>query len=95
MIGPLLFNQNIIVRLTYVIVFVIDVMLIRSQCGLRTRAVSEARKAADTVDINMVWLCYKNAIRNCRCRAYHRIGPFLQEEYNLLAGVHCACSVDL
>lgn len=61
-IGPLLFNQNVIVYLMYVIVFVIDFMLIRSRWGLRTRAVGEHPKAADTMGINVSRLRYKNVI---------------------------------
>ena len=49
MIGPLLFDANIIVYLTYVLIVVIDVWLFRTRWGLRTRAVGEHPKAADTV----------------------------------------------
>ena len=52
-IGPLLFDQNIIVYLTYVLVFAVDVLLFRTRWGLRTRAVGEHPKAADTVGINV------------------------------------------
>lgn len=61
-IGSLLFNQTIITYLMYVIVIVIDVMLLRSRWGLRTRAVGEHPKAADTVGINVLRLRYRNVI---------------------------------
>lgn len=61
-IGSLLFNQTIITYLMYAIVIVIDVMLLRSRWGLRTRAVGEHPKAADTVGINVLRLRYKNVI---------------------------------
>ncbi|NHN56543.1 ABC transporter permease [Calidifontibacter sp. DB0510] len=61
-IGPLLFDQNIMVYLMYLIVAVIDIMLIRSRWGLRTRAVGEHPKAADTVGINVLRLRYQNVI---------------------------------
>ncbi len=61
-VGSLLFNQTIITYLMYVIVIVIDVMLLRSRWGLRTRAVGEHPKAADTVGINVLRLRYQNVI---------------------------------
>ncbi|TWP33447.1 ABC transporter permease [Leekyejoonella antrihumi] len=61
-IGGLLFNQNIIVYAMYLIVIVIDVALVRTRWGLRTRAVGEHPKAADTVGINVLRLRYHNVI---------------------------------
>ncbi|GAB3499580.1 ABC transporter permease [Flexivirga lutea] len=61
-VGSLLFNQTIITYLMYAIVIVIDVMLLRSRWGLRTRAVGEHPKAADTVGINVLRLRYQNVI---------------------------------
>jgi len=52
-LGPLLFQQNAIVYAMYVLIIVIDVALFRSRWGLRTRAVGEHPKAADTVAINV------------------------------------------
>ncbi len=50
-VGPVLFNQNLLVYLMYVVVAVLHVMLFRSRWGLRLRAVGEHPKAADTVGI--------------------------------------------
>jgi len=52
-LGPVLFNQSIIVYLLYVVVAVIQVMLFRSRWGLRVRAVGEHPQAADTVGIKV------------------------------------------
>ncbi|WP_062461486.1 ABC transporter permease [Demequina soli] len=52
-LGPVLFNQNLLVYLLYVAVAVMQVMLFRSRWGLRVRAVGEHPKAADTVGINV------------------------------------------
>jgi ABC-type uncharacterized transport system permease subunit len=61
-IGPLLFDANVIVYLTYAIIIVIDVALLRTRWGLRTRAVGEHPKAADTVGINVLRTRYRNVI---------------------------------
>lgn len=61
-IGPLLFDANIIVYLTYVLLIVIDVALMRTRWGLRTRAVGEHPKAADTVGIKVNLTRYRNVI---------------------------------
>ena len=53
LIGPVLFNQTILVYLMYLIVAVLNVFLFRSRWGLRTRAVGEHPKAADTVGIKV------------------------------------------
>ncbi len=61
-IGQPLFNQNLIVYAMYVLVIVIDIALFRSRWGLRTRAVGEHPKAADTVGIKVLGLRYWNVI---------------------------------
>lgn len=53
LLGPVLFNQTLLVYLMYVIVVVLNIMLFRSRWGLRTRAVGEHPKAADTVGIKV------------------------------------------
>jgi ABC-type uncharacterized transport system permease subunit len=61
-LGPLLFDANVIVYLTYVLIAVIDVALFRTRWGLRTRAVGEHPKAADTVGINVLRTRYRNVV---------------------------------
>lgn len=61
-IGPLLFDANVIVYATYVLIIVIQVALFRTRWGLRTRAVGEHPKAADTVGVNVLRLRYRNVI---------------------------------
>jgi ABC-type uncharacterized transport system permease subunit len=52
-IGPVLFNQNLLVYIMYVAVAVIQVMMFKSRWGLRMRSVGEHPKAADTVGIKV------------------------------------------
>jgi simple sugar transport system permease protein len=52
-VGPVLFRQTLLVYVMYVLVIVLQVMLFRSRWGLRTRAVGEHPKAADTVGIKV------------------------------------------
>lgn len=51
LIGPILFNQTVLVYLMVAVVVVLQFMLFRSRWGLRTRAVGEHPRAADTVGI--------------------------------------------
>ena len=52
-LGPVLFEQTILVYLMYVLLVVLHVMLFRSTWGLRTRAIGEHPKAADTVGVDV------------------------------------------
>jgi simple sugar transport system permease protein len=61
-LGPLLFQQNIIVYAAYVLIFAVDIVLFRTRWGLRTRAVGEHPKAADTVGINVRRTRYINVM---------------------------------
>ncbi len=53
LIGPLLFQQNIVVYLMYVAIAAVFVGLFRTRWGLRLRAVGEHPQAADTVGIRV------------------------------------------
>ncbi|WP_336920849.1 ABC transporter permease [Aquipuribacter sp. SD81] len=50
-VGPVLFNQSLIVYLMYAAVIAVSVALFRTRWGLRVRAVGEHPKAADTAGI--------------------------------------------
>ena len=61
-IGPILFNQTIIVYFMYLIVTVIQIALFNSKWGLRTRAVGELPIAADSVGIDVNKLRFRNVL---------------------------------
>jgi simple sugar transport system permease protein len=61
-IGQALFNVNIIVYLTYGLIVAVDVALFRTRWGLRTRAVGEHPKAADTVGIKVNRVRFRNVL---------------------------------
>ena len=52
-LGPVLFNQSVIVYLMYVVVIVVHIALFKTRYGLRVRAVGEHPAAADTVGIRV------------------------------------------
>ncbi|WP_106403477.1 ABC transporter permease [Actinocorallia populi] len=60
LIGPVLFDQNIIVYLAMALIALVHVALFRTRWGLRTRAVGEHPTAADTVGINVIRTRYLN-----------------------------------
>lgn len=61
-LGPILFNHQPITYLMLILVFVVNVLLFRTVWGLRTRAVGEQPKAADTVGINVNRLRFRNVV---------------------------------
>lgn len=61
-VGPLLFDQTPIVWLGLLLLIVIQVMLFHTRWGLRTRAVGEHPKAADTLGIDVFRMRYTNVI---------------------------------
>lgn len=67
-IGPLLamfFEQGPIAMSVLFLVIGLQVLLFRSRWGLRTRAVGEHPRAADTVGIDVFRLRYRNVIAGC------------------------------
>ena len=61
-IGPVLFAQNALVYIMYAVVIVLQIMLFRSQWGLRLRACGEHPRAADTVGIKVNRTRIRNTI---------------------------------
>jgi simple sugar transport system permease protein len=55
-------NQGPITMSVIVLAVVLQVLLFRSRCGLRTRAVGEHPKAAETVGVDVIRLRYRNVI---------------------------------
>jgi len=62
LIGPVLFNNPPITYLAIILVFVIHYVLFYTRWGLRSRAVGEHPRAADTVGINVFKMRYVNVI---------------------------------
>lgn len=61
-IGPLLFNHNVLVYLMFILIAAIHVGLFHTRWGLRVRAVGEHPRAADTVGIRVLFTRYRNVI---------------------------------
>ena len=61
-IGPVFFDSNILLYITYALIFVVQVGLFSTAWGLRVRAVGEHPTAADTVGIRVQWTRYRNVI---------------------------------
>jgi ABC-type uncharacterized transport system permease subunit len=61
-IGPVFFDSNVFLYLTYLLLAVVNIGLFRTKWGLRTRAVGEHPVAADTVGIRVIAMRYQNVI---------------------------------
>jgi general nucleoside transport system permease protein len=61
-IGPIFFDSNVFLYITYAAIIVIQIALFSSRWGLRVRAVGEHPTAADTVGIRVLWTRYRNVI---------------------------------
>ncbi len=62
LVGPVLFENPPITYLAIILVFVMHYMLFYTRWGLRTRAIGEHPRAADTVGINVNRMRYINVI---------------------------------
>ena len=61
-VGPILFDQSIIVYLMYGVIFLINFSLFKTKWGLHTRAVGEHPMAADSVGIKVNRLRFMNVM---------------------------------
>ncbi|MBK5265969.1 MAG: ABC transporter permease [Acidimicrobiia bacterium] len=90
-LGSMFFNHNMFVYVTYILVVVLHFGLFYTRWGLRSRAVGEHPKAADTVGIDVFRTRYRNVILGGVIAGFG--GAFLtlalvsRFEENLTAGV--------
>jgi len=61
-IGPIFFETNVIVYMMYILLIVMHVMLYYTRWGLRTRAIGEHPRAADTLGVDVLRMRYINVI---------------------------------
>jgi simple sugar transport system permease protein len=89
-LGPIFFQNNIVVYLMIILVIVMHILLFYTPWGLRTRAVGEHPKAADTLGINVYLVRYINVIIGGMIAglggAYFTIGSVGRFDQNMTAG---------
>lgn len=89
-VGPIFFNHNFFVYGMYVLVVVIAFGLFKTRWGLRSRAVGEHPKAADTLGINVFRFRYLNVMLGGMIAgfggAYFTIGSAGSFDENMSAG---------
>lgn len=89
-LGPILFENTPIVFFTIILVFVLHFVLFYTPWGLRTRAVGEHPKAADTLGISVHFMRYINVIISGMIAglggAYFTIGAVGRFDQNMTAG---------
>ncbi|MDO5673078.1 MAG: ABC transporter permease [Actinomycetaceae bacterium] len=61
-LGPVFFNQSILIYLMYGIAIALQFLVFNSRWGLRMRAVGEHPKAADTVGIKVIYTRWMNTL---------------------------------
>jgi simple sugar transport system permease protein len=89
-IGPLLFENTLLVYLLFLLVIAIHVMLFYTRWGLRTIAVGEHPKAAETLGVNVAKVRYLNVVMGGMVAgvggAYFTIGSVGRFDEALTAG---------
>jgi simple sugar transport system permease protein len=89
-LGPVLFENSPIIYLLLLIVIVLHVVLYYTPWGLRTRAVGEHPKAADTLGVNVYRTQYINVIIGGMIAglggAYFTLGAVGRFDENMTAG---------
>jgi general nucleoside transport system permease protein len=89
-LGPILFNNDLIFYMTLVLVILVHFVLFYTPWGLRTRAVGEHPKAADTLGINVYLMRYVNVILGGMIAgvggAYFTIGSVGRFDQNMTNG---------
>lgn len=61
-IGPIVFKQDIIVYVTYLLIIISSIIFFRTRFGLRISAVGEYPSAADTVGISVTGVRYASTV---------------------------------
>lgn len=89
-LGPVFFQNNIVIYLMIILVVVLHILLFYTPWGLRTRAVGEHPKAADTLGINVYLMRYVNVIIGGMIAglggAYFTIGSVGRFDQDMTAG---------